>query len=543
MKAFNNLSIKLKLWSIVMLALIGMLTASGIELMSYRHALMEDRKDATRHLVQTAHSILGHYHAKVQSGELNEEQGKLAAAGAIKALRYEEKDYFWINDMQPSMVMHPFKPELNGKDLSAFQDPAGKRLFVAFVDRVRADGAGFVDYLWPKPGLDQPVAKISYVQGFAPWSWIVGTGIYVDDVDTLFWAELRRQTFIILLTMGLLVAVSWIIAGSITAPIEALRKLMARVAHDGDLRLRADIEQKDETGRMAADFDKMMEQLQDFVSGVGNAATELTVSARQMAALADDTQQAMGSQQGETDQVATAMTEMSATAQEVAANVSASAGAAQDADRETRAAAKIFESAVGSMRALISEVENTSGIIGQLQDNANRISKVLDVIRGIAEQTNLLALNAAIEAARAGEQGRGFAVVADEVRTLAQRTQESTEEIHAMIESLQASSAQAVNAMEASRGKAEQSDAQATQAGESLQTITQAIGRINEMSSQIATAAEEQTNVAEEINQNLVNIAAAAGRTTEGSRQTAEAGNRSLALSEELMQRAEAFKG
>jgi len=294
---------------------------------------------------------------------------------------------------------------------------------------------------------------------------------------------------------------------------------------------------------MAADFNRMLPQLQDFVGGVGTAATELTVAARQMASLADDTRQAMGSQRGETDQVATAMTEMSATAQEVAANVSGSAAAAQDADRETRAAARIFDSAVGSMRSLVSEVENTSGIIGQLQDNANRISTVLDVIRGIAEQTNLLALNAAIEAARAGEQGRGFAVVADEVRTLAQRTQESTEEIHNMIESLQSSSAQAVQAMQDSRAKAEQSDAQASQAGESLHNITQAIGRINDMSSQIATAAEEQTNVAEEINRSLVNIASAAGTTAESSRQTAEAGNRSLALSEELLRQAGAFKG
>ncbi len=543
MQAFNNLSIAVKLWLIVFLALAGMLLATALQLSEYRDTLVGDRKAATRHLVQTAHSTLAHYHAQVEAGELTEEQGQRAATAALKAMRYDQKDYFWINDMQPAMVMHPFKPELDGQDLSGFQDPAGKRLFAAFVERVRADGAGFVEYQWPKPGLDKPVPKISYVQGFAPWGWVVGTGIYVDDVDTLFWAELRYQAAIFAITALALVALTLLINRSVTIPIAALRRVMEKATREGDLNLRSDIRQKDEIGRMATDFDRFLAQLQDFVSGVVQASTELTVATRQMATLANQTRQAMDSQQGETDQVATAMHQMSATAQEVAANVSGSASAAQEADRETRAASRIFDSAVGSMRALVSEVENTSGIIGQLQGNANRIGTVLDVIRGIAEQTNLLALNAAIEAARAGEQGRGFAVVADEVRTLAQRTQESTEEIHAMIESLQSSSAQAVQAMEASRAKAEQSDSQASQAGESLQNITLAIGRINEMSSQIATAAEEQTNVAEEINRSLVTIASAAGQTAESSRQTAEAGARSQALTEELLRRAEVFKG
>jgi len=239
-------------------------------------------------------------------------------------------------------------------------------------------------------------------------------------------------------------------------------------------------------------------------------------------------------QQSEVNQVATAMNEMSATVQEVASNASHAAQAAQDASEQAGEGLKVVDHTISSINNLANAVEEASGVINQLESDTDNIGVVLEVIRGISEQTNLLALNAAIEAARAGEQGRGFAVVADEVRTLASRTQESTLEIRSMIESLQSGSTQAVEVMTKGKEQAAISVGHAQKAGESLNGITQAVSSISDMNTQIATAAEEQTAVAEEINQNIVNISQLGEQAVSGAQQTSDASEELARLSNEL---------
>ncbi|NIA02649.1 MAG: methyl-accepting chemotaxis protein, partial [Planctomycetia bacterium] len=241
-------------------------------------------------------------------------------------------------------------------------------------------------------------------------------------------------------------------------------------------------------------------------------------------------------QQAETGQVATAMNEMTTTVQEVACNATQTAEAANKANTETDSGRQIVTKTIESITELASEVETAAITIQQLESDSENIDSVVDVIRGISEQTNLLALNAAIEAARAGEQGRGFAVVADEVRTLASRTQESTLEIQSMIESLQTGAARAVEVMEQGRNKAQGSVENAARAGESLNVITSTVATISDMNTQIASAAEEQTAVAEEINRNIANISLLGDQTSEGARQTA-------ASSEEMAQLAVQLQG
>ncbi|NHZ69797.1 MAG: methyl-accepting chemotaxis protein, partial [Thermotogales bacterium] len=254
------------------------------------------------------------------------------------------------------------------------------------------------------------------------------------------------------------------------------------------------------------------------------------------------TREGVQRQKSEIDQVATAMTEMAATVQEVARNAATAAGAARDANEEAGSGKRVVKETIQAINSLAGEVQSASDVINQLAADSEAIGGVLDVIRGIAEQTNLLALNAAIEAARAGEQGRGFAVVADEVRTLAQRTQTSTQEIQSMIEKVQSGARNAVNVMESGREQAAGSVSKAGEAGTSLETINSAVSAINDMNMQIASAAEEQSAVAEEINRNIVNIGIVADETADGSNKIANANEDLVRLGGQLQSIVSMFK-
>lgn len=248
--------------------------------------------------------------------------------------------------------------------------------------------------------------------------------------------------------MVLIIALVGWVTRTVTGSISELQRVIIDVEANGDLTHRAIVMQNDELGQMGGAFNSMLDKLQGFVSGVNGASGSLSASSQQLAAISEQTHQGVLQQQSETELVATAMNEMSATAQEVANNAASAANAALSADDQAKEGRGIVDTTINSIRALSTEVDKAAQVIQQLEEGAQDIGRVLEVIGGIAEQTNLLALNAAIEAARAGEQGRGFAVVADEVRTLAQRTQESTQEIKSMIESLQQSSHEAVSVME-----------------------------------------------------------------------------------------------
>ncbi len=292
---------------------------------------------------------------------------------------------------------------------------------------------------------------------------------------------------------------------------------------EGDLTIRLDESGSDELTDLAISLNKFLDHHQTFITEIGKSTEALTGSSANMTSIVENTRNEILQQQTQTDMVATAVNEMAATVQEVASNAANAETAANQANDEAKSGQGIVANNIASIRSLASEVENASQVIQKLHAESESIGSVLDVIKGIAEQTNLLALNAAIEAARAGEQGRGFAVVADEVRTLAGRTQESTTEIQNMIERLQGGTQEAVDVMENGRKAAEASVNQASEAGESLKNITKSVANISDINTQIATAAEEQSQVAEEINKNVTNINDIAKQTAEGTEKTTEA--------------------
>ena len=279
----------------------------------------------------------------------------------------------------------------------------------------------------------------------------------------------------------------------------------------------------DELGQLQLVIRAQQARLSTVLWRIDEAAKKLDGFASQTAAVVEQTNQGINQQQSEIEQVATAMNEMSATVHEVAQNASVAAQATEQADQEVVRGKRVVSESIDGINRLAQEVERASQAIGKLAVDSQQIGSVVDVIRGIADQTNLLALNAAIEAARAGEQGRGFAVVADEVRTLASRTQESTDEIQRMIQRLQKAANDAVKVMEEGQRISASSVEQANHTGASLEAITQAVARINDMSGQIATAAEEQSAVSEEISRNVVNINMVAEQTSAASQETARA--------------------
>lgn len=316
----------------------------------------------------------------------------------------------------------------------------------------------------------------------------------------------------------------------------------AIVTASGDLTAKIDVDSKDEIGELLTAMNGMRERLLDMVAHMSDITAQLSTASEEMSSVTRQTSDALREQRSETDMVATAIHEMSATAKEVAANIAHTATAASEANQQTDGGGRIVGQSIEQINRLAKQIDSSSDAITEVGQYSEAISSVLDVIKGVAEQTNLLALNAAIEAARAGEQGRGFAVVADEVRTLAGRTQQSTEEINDTIDKLQAGSHQAVEAMEQSRKEMESAVEFATKTGEALEAISNAVGRIDEMSTQIASASEEQGAVSEEINQNITRINDMSSQTAAGSEETATASSELSRMAAELQDIVGQFK-
>jgi len=362
---------------------------------------------------------------------------------------------------------------------------------------------------------------------------------YANALSTATFLNLTVGAICIVLGLAL----AWLVARAIVRPVTNIVDAMRDIAEgEGDLTLRLPAEGKNEIATLAKAFNHFAEKVRGLVVDVSSATRQLSNSTDEMSIITDESNQSISRQRSEIDQVATAMNEMTATVQEVARSASTAASSARQVDDEATKGKQVVNDSIQAINSLASEVELAAEVINKLENDSESIGSVLDVIRGIAEQTNLLALNAAIEAARAGEQGRGFAVVADEVRTLASRTQSSTQEIHGMIERLQNGARQAVSVMQEGRVRASDSVSQAQKAGESLNEITSAITAITDMNTHIASAAEEQSCVAEEINSNVVNINDVADKVTMGAHQTAESGTELAKLANDLQSMVERFK-
>ncbi|ENM5882665.1 cache domain-containing protein [Vibrio metoecus] len=482
------------------------------ELNQYRDTLIQAKKNELKAYLMMGVTAVKPLYESDKAGE-NQEQAKQI----LKAMRFDSDGYFFAYDSKGVNTLHAIKPELEGKNLYGMKDENGVAVIAGLIDASKT-GDGFLYFSWHKPTINAQALKLGYAEYLPKWDWVLGTGIYIDDVDQQVQAkrqereaELYDQTVyaISMSLFGLLitiVAVGFVVSRGIAPLQHVVSSLQDVAAGGGDLSARLKVESQDEIGDVAKAFNAFMDKLHPMIEQLSCSAISVEQAAQDLDKQTSAASQKMSHHCLETEKVVAAVTEMSATAREVAGNTQATAQAIESANVQIVSAQTEVNLAIDGIGELVNEVNQTSEAIVHLSQQAAKITQVLKVIGDIADQTNLLALNAAIEAARAGEQGRGFAVVADEVRSLASRTQNSTKEIGDMLNALHQGVNKAVSSMSLSQERGEKTALESVQIKESLAGISQAVHLIHDMGIQTASAAEQQSAVAEEINQNLVAI-------------------------------------
>ncbi len=459
----GKLSIKNNLFLLIALAIIGLTIPAFIILKSQ---MLNDKKEKTRNLVESAYSVAEYYYKLSKDGNISEEEAKKEALNSIKALRYDKKEYFWVNDSNlpyPKMIMHATNSKLDGKTLDnekfncATSMQAGedgktvntdgqKNLFQAFVEVCKEKGSGYVIYEWPKPkeggGLtDETYPKLSYVKQFEPWGWVIGSGIYIDDLNEAFMSTVFKNTPLILPIIIILLVLSFAIIKSVSSSIREVVSPISRLAAsmqrgEADLRMRIETKTKNE-------LNEIVKAVNIFIESVRSAIEHAKQNAVENASISTELSQTSLNIGKRVEQDVEIINSIFEDAKIVIGKVSESVKATEKSKANVLKANEALEESRAKLSKMVDAVQNSVEVemefatkLQELANEADKVKGVLSVIGEIADQTNLLALNAAIEAARAGEHGRGFAVVADEVRKLAERTQKSLQETNATINSI-----------------------------------------------------------------------------------------------------------
>lgn len=557
---FKNWRIQYKIMSISIISVsVMMIGLFAYLLPMIESKLMKEKEDATRHVVEMAAGIVELYDGEVKAGKMPLEQAQADAAAHISKLRYEKKEYVWINDIGkpvPKMIMHPIIPALNGK---VIDDPKFNKanemreglngnvtklnnvnLFVAFNGVCEKADHGFVKYEWPKPkegggSTTELYPKLSYVKIYKPWGWVVGSGIYVDevqrDVNAVKWT-LVTLNFVFAVFMLVL---CYLISRGITRTLGYVDSSLEDMASGGgDLTKRLTIERNDETGSLAGSFNHFLDNMKEIVVRINQNAVDVAGAAENLnatsATIATGTEKAAS----QSTAVAIACEEMAATSAEIASNCIRTVDISNRATQTALDGSKVVDNAVQSIQRIAVKVQQSAKTVASLGTRSEQIGNIVGTIEDIADQTNLLALNAAIEAARAGEQGRGFAVVADEVRALAERTTKATREISEMIKAIQKETQSAVEAMEDGVHEVERGTEDASRSGQALEEIINQVGDLTSQINQIATAAEQQTATTNEISKSMHQITDVVSDASKSSQDTARSAHELASMAEEL---------
>ncbi|CAM5780872.1 methyl-accepting chemotaxis protein [Castellaniella caeni] len=467
-------SFKFALFTLV--AIIGIALLTGAFLWMERNALLKERQDGARQAVETAYGVITYLDAQVKKGALTEDQAKQQAMDAIRGTRYSGQEYFWINDMQPRMVMHPIQPKLNGQDLSAIKDPNGLRLFVAFVDTVKASPShdGFVFYLWPKQGAAQPVPKVSYVKEFAPWGWILGSGVYLDTVNATLWNQAIRFVLAALVLAAILLALGLTLSRRLVRQLGGEPDEVIAIANQmsqGDLSVDIPVREGDTHSLLHA-----MRVMRD---GIAQAVAQVRQGTEWIAQSVGQIVTGNLNLSARTEEQAASLQETAASMEQITSTVGHNATNAQQANTLASAASEVAAKGGDTVNQVVHTMDDINASTQQMAD-------IIGTIDSIAFQTNILALNAAVEAARAGEQGKGFAVVASEVRALAQRSAAAAQEIRGLIDTT----------VQKIRTGATLADG----AGQTMAEVVSSVKRVTDIMGEITLASREQATGIEQIN-------------------------------------------
>ncbi|MEZ9567210.1 methyl-accepting chemotaxis protein [Vibrio artabrorum] len=487
---------------IILIALLA-LTATG--LWTLRVASNMDNEARVTELFKSAYSILTEVEKMAIDGTLEEEQAKQLAIRLLRNNIYKDNEYVYVADENMTFVATPLDPQLHGTSFNDFKDGNGNSVG-QLIQRILGNRTGqIIEYTWTQKLPDGTIEeKLSIAEKTPHWGWVVGTGIGFNEVNARFWSTAQWQLLLCVVIAGLILSSLIVSIKRMLALLggepKDVREAVQAVAQG---RIQTSFETQATEGSIYHAVQQMSQSLAELVSNLDSSMLALRVELQRVEDRAGSIAQLTETQQQSTEMIATAMTEMASSANNVADSASDTARNTDEADKQSLHTQQLIHNTVDNIQGLAGQLGTASQAVANLDNDVNNIVKVLDVIGDIAEQTNLLALNAAIEAARAGEQGRGFAVVADEVRNLAGRTQSSTKEIQLMINNLQEGSSNAIQTMEVCAATSESTVTESQSASEALQQIVIALESISSMSHQIATAAAEQTQVSDDISKRI----------------------------------------
>ena len=500
--SLKNTSLQARLLLLVTCSLVIVCAIVAVAFFNNKASLYQARYDAVRQATEVAHSTLKHYNDLAKSGAMSEADAQNAAKETIRAMRFSEVEYFFIYDMDLTTIMHPTVPKMEGNNQKDLKDPNGIYIIRELAEIVKTKGSGFLDYGWPRPGEKAPSPKTGYIQGFADWNWMIGSGVYVDDLEAQANAQMITLGTIGLIGMLVMLAAALAIGRTITQPILSLNAVMTALAKGENIAPIAQ-DRKDEIGQMAQAVEvfrinaierselsnqsverqqqtiarqKTIETLiENFRIEVGTSLQNVSSQSHSMQSIARDLADISGAAFSQVNNAANETQETSVNVQTVASAAEELSSSIVEISRQVSTTTEIVQKATAN-------AQSTNDKIGSLANAAQKIGAVVSLISDIAEQTNLLALNATIEAARAGEAGKGFAVVASEVKALASQTAKATEEISSQISAIQHSTADAVKA---------------------ISEITETMGDVNEYTAAISASVDEQRDATSEISHNI----------------------------------------
>jgi len=524
----RNLTLRTRLLLIVVVVIAGLLLTSVFSAISSKNVMLNGYKEQVRTSVQTTYNQLVYYNSLVSSGKLTLEEAQQQAKAAIRSARYGGTDkasnYFFVYTMEGvGVVPPPAKPEWEGKPLlGTIKDSQGRLTLDDLIGAVKSAPEGYVDSTFPRAQGGPGLPKLSFVMKFEPWNWMIGTGVYIDDVDSAFQNILLSQAAVALLPLLLVGLLVWMISRSVLGEIggepAAAAVVMRRIA-DGDLTTSVGAAKP---GSLLHTLGSMVDALRQMVAQISESANALVSSAAQINNSASTVANTSHQQSDATASMAAAIEELTVSSSHISDNADRTERYSQEAVQLAGQGGERIRQATSAMQRIAGTVRNASERILSLNEQANQISSIAASIKDIAGQTNLLALNAAIEAARAGEQGRGFAVVADEVRKLAERTATATAEIEQMIAGIQGGTESAVAAMSGALPEVEQGAQLSDSAAESLGAIEEGAHKTLNRISEVANSTREQSAASESIARRVEEIARMVEETSIAMRGTAQ---------------------